>query len=390
MNRRLPAVLSLVTAASLLLILSCTGLKTLPAPTLAPCAATGSVDQLWSCLAAIPMEEEEESAFRSTSRVMAGDGSRKKADQDPEKACEGSVPEGFSLMERPAPGPGRAPLHALYRKPEPGRPTIVVVHGLFDSKYARYVRVTAELLAARGFGVLVPDMRWHGCLLSREWLPSLGVEEAADLIAWSRLLEREPGQGESPIGLIGISLGGLDVIHAVSSEEGAAVFEAGAVALVPPAALHRSLTSLDQRAYFSDLGMLVMVRKYFQSWLRSRLENLEIPQSDSGRFASFLAWLGENGPYPEKTTPEGVLSMADPGPRILLARRPLLLISGGNDPVYPSVAAAQLEEAAIHNPYALFIETPGGGHIGQLGLYPEWISNVIVRFFLGAPGIPPR
>ena len=107
-------------------------------------------------------------------------------------------------------------------------------------------------------------------------------------------------------------------------------------------------------------------------------------------FAGFLGWLSREGPFPEGTDAGAVLSRADPAPKIRAARRPLLVITGGNDPVYPGAAAAALERAARSNPYARFVETPGGGHIGQLGLYPDWMATLMTRFFRAATGIPSR
>jgi pimeloyl-ACP methyl ester carboxylesterase len=120
------------------------------------------------------------------------------------------------------------------------------------------------------------------------------------------------------------------------------------------------------------------------------MQNLDIVEDVPATFVGYLGWLSREGPFPEGTDAEAVLSRADPVPKIRAARRPLLVITGRNDPVYPSASAADLERAARSNPYARFVETPGGGHIGQLGLYPDWMATLMTRFFRAATGVPSR
>src|SRR5512135_395834 len=136
----------------------CATLKPLPVSDAAPCGRTSvSVEDLWRCLRELGPAEKPESGFASTLRVVNGDMGRKKRDQVPSSACGGAVPEGFELIAGDETEPERAPLHALYRPADPGKAVVIVVHGLFDSKFSRYVLLTSEVLAAMGFGVLAPD-----------------------------------------------------------------------------------------------------------------------------------------------------------------------------------------------------------------------------------------
>ena len=362
---------------SWLCALSACTLRPLPEPSVPACPEAGA-SSLWECLDAIPREDRPESGFAST--VRASDTARKRRDQSLPSACEGSTPPGFELR-RVEIGAGRAPLVALVASPSDGpTPIVLVVHGLFDSKYTRYVQVTGELLKREGLGVVLPDMRSHGCLLSRQWLPTLGLEESLDLLAWGRLLGREhPGH---PIGLVGFSLGGLDVLHAMGQEGAGDVFTAGAVAISPAADLPRLVEHLDAKVYFSDAGYTMYIRKGFRSLLRQRSEALG--SSVDGSFAKTLDFLVSERPE-LGATPAEFLSRADPSRSVAASRRPLLILVTSNDPIIPATSIHELGRAAAGNRLVHLIETPYGGHKGQLGQSPEWFATILTTFFRYSP-----
>lgn len=370
-------------AASLLLLSACT-VHRLPRPTDRTCGGAG-VDALWACIGREPVPSNGESGF--TSSIRAASVVRKRSDQDVSSACGGRVPPGFESLPRVDMPAGRAPLHALWSAPGEKAPILIVVHGLYDSKFSKYVRVTSDLLREEGFGVLAPDMRWHGCLLTKEWLPTLGVEEGRDLVAWARWLRREhPGH---PVGLVGFSLGGLSVLHAMGEPDAADVFDAGAIVLSPAGALPRTMDDLDSKAFLADRGFTFVLRSKFRGYLRDRSEGLGMsPPTRS--FRAFLGWLAEHGPFPPGTTLDRLLAEADPAPPAARTRRPLLVVASRNDPIISPEAAGDLARAARENPYLRVIETPYGGHIGQIGLFPEWTAAVLVTFFRASPSVPPK
>jgi predicted alpha/beta-fold hydrolase len=358
-------------------------LHPLPNPVVAACPAP-DVAHLWNCISDIPRPARMESGFRST--VRAGSIVRKSKDQDAGTACDGDAPPGFTRLDGIAMGGGRPPLHALFAPPAESRPIVIVVHGLFDSKLSRYVWITADLLRREGFGVLAPDMRWHGCLLDPAWLPTLGIREGGDLVAWAAWLRREhPGH---PIGLVGFSLGGLAVLHALGEQEAAAVLDAGVIAISPAAALTRTVAALDSKAFFLDSGFTSVPRWSFRHYLRQRLKPLSVPEQ-GGVFASFLQWLARQDPLGSGVTVEEFLKLADPAPMVAASRRPVLILTAANDPIISMAGSVELTLAARRNGYARVIETPYGGHIGQPGLYPEWMSALLATFFRLAPAVPP-
>lgn len=371
--------LALIAAAALA---GC-GLGPLPRPSVSPCAAN-TIAAFWACVLASPPPAVRETSFWSTYR--AADLGRKKLDQDPGRACRGTPPPGFMRIDDVSMPGGEAPLHALLAPPSPGMPIVIVVHGLYDSKFTEYVTVTAELFHGEGFGVLAPDMRWHGCLLSTYWLPGVGTVEGKDLVAWARWLRaRYPGH---PIGLVGFSLGGLDVLHAIGEPDAVEVFDAGMIAVSPAAALRYTEAHLDAHPYFADDGLNALALSGFMDLLHTRITALDMPE-ETTNFGGLADWLARNGPFPPGTTGEDVFREADPVPSLARARRPALVIASHNDPIVPVAGAADLANAAKHNPYARVVVTPYGGHIGQLGLYPDWVAAVMVSFFRASPAVPP-
>jgi predicted alpha/beta-fold hydrolase len=383
------AVLAL--ALSTLALAACAGLRPLPSPRLAACPAGAPLDELWRCLDATDREtgagvgapQPRESAFQSTTRVTNGDLGRKRRDQRAARACGGPIPAGFVRWDAPAAASGRAPLHAYVHPPATGRATVIVVHGLYDSKHARYVRLTAELLAREGFGVLVPDMRFHGCLLSRDWLPTLGVEEGRDLVAWAGALrDRYPA---TRVGLIGFSLGALDVVHALAADSdstGGAVFAAGGIAVSPPASLPLTLQRLDDPPTLADRGLQLLIGKFFQDALRTRMKELGIAGHERP-FSLFLDWIVRQPGMPAGATPESFVAAGDPIPLLSRVRSPLLLIASRRDPIFAEGALVELRRGTAGLSGIHLLETTDGGHIGQIGRYPAWSAEVFTRFFGG-------
>jgi predicted alpha/beta-fold hydrolase len=374
--------LSALAAEAALSLTGYTSLRPLPPPRLPIPHDMVHPDDLWRQIDTIPREERDESAFASTIRMTKRDVWRKLADQVAGMAGIGSTPRHLHPIDAAMPS-GRAPLHGLFNPPEAAGPWVILVHGLYDSKLSRYAVLLAQALIRQGFGVLLPDMRWHGCLLSRDWLPTLGIEEALDLLEWGQWLRRShPGH---PVGLLGFSLGGLDVIHALGRVEAGEVFQAGGIAISPPASLRGTLDMLDGTASFWTLGLDAVLRRFFQQALGTRMRALGIGRNRAGRFARFLDWLVSRLTWGPEFTTSRLLDLADPCSRLPACQRPLLLLASRNDPIYRELTAARLVEKAKGNALVRVIETPGGGHIGQPGIYPQWMAEVLNQFFSLAP-----
>ncbi|HEX2163142.1 MAG TPA: alpha/beta hydrolase [Thermoanaerobaculia bacterium] len=357
-------------------------LRPLPAPAApsVPPAGGDRLDALWRALAALPPPARRESAFQSTARVVKRDVWRKQADQVPGRAGRGATPAGWEDLAGVATEPGRPPLHGLLRPPRDDGRVAIVVHGLYDSPRSRYVRVAGEWLARQGLGVLQPDMRWHGRLYSREWLPTLGLEEAGDLAAWARWLRGR--WGARPVTLVGFSLGALAVVQALARPDAGDLF-AGGVVFSPPGALPGVLAALDAPPRWRT-GLEAVVPLTFQGLLAVRMARLGIDGGARGRFRGFLDWLaprvGEGG------TADELLARADPLPALARCRRPLVLVSSLDDPVLPAPIPAGRGGAVPAAPTVLSLHTGSGGHIGHFGTHPEWCAELLSRVLHLAPG----
>jgi predicted alpha/beta-fold hydrolase len=330
----------------------------------APTGSPRTPSDFWLHLGAIALQKKQPSWMAMLTMAHLA---RKRRDQG-DGACgpppgrdpaEGAHRVLIDLDHRPRP--------VLFYPPRPGRPTVILVHGLFDSKYTRYMEKFAHVLIEGDFGVLIPDMRWHGCRF-RDSLPTLGHGEAEDLAELSRWVQsRHP---TSAIGLIGFSLGALYVIHALARDDAPRLFAAGGIAFSPPGNLHDTLTWLDR----PDADFYA---RLFRGWLSSRMRASQIEPGKTP-FRSLLARLAqEQG----RADPSALLAEADPAAHLARVSRPLYLVSALDDPYFTGETVQYLQRAAASSACVRVKATEAGGHIGHLAAYPGWTRQTILEFF---------
>lgn len=362
-------------------------LEPLPPPGLAPRSTAASsqirpprsLAELWDTLRALDRGTTPVGGVRATLGAVRGDVRRKQLDQRPGLAGRGKPPPGFGELEGITVEPGRSPLHALFRAPDVGRPIIFVLHGLYDSKQSGYVRATAEWLAGLGYGVVAPDLRWHGRLLDLEHPPTVGLLEAEDLAAWSRALRaRHPAHSH---GLLAFSLGTLTAAHALASTQAAGLFASGGVLVSPPGPLAEALGLLDRVPLLARPPGRGLVPFLFRFVLRERLRRLGLGAARRRPFAAFLDELSRRRPLEDLLSPAEILARGDHLPALARAARPLLLLSADDDPIFPWPAAARLAEAAAGNERVHVLRSPCGGHLGLLVTQGQWFADVVARFF---------
>jgi predicted alpha/beta-fold hydrolase len=277
----------------------------------------------------------------------------------------------------------------LRRTPDaPADQTIViVVYGLYDSASSRYMGIVTDALVEQGFTVFVPEMRWHGCLLATapQALSTLGIREGQDLSAWASYLEhRFHG---AAIGLLGFSLGALDVIHALTQNNARELFAAGGIAISPPALLTETVAKFDRPTSFRANGLRNVVAIFFRSNL-ARRERDRPDRHDRGPFTAYLEHLREAEPSFQGWSTAAVLAAAAPESKLPSIQRPLLILASIDDPVFAPGASRSLRDAAVNSDYVHVIETPFGGHIGHFVDAPKWFATQIRSFFATSPRCP--
>lgn len=349
----------------------------LPAPS--PSTARASTWREFAIGLAGPPVRGSSSGLRITLRAIRGDLARKQADQFPGLAGRGELPPGFTHLEAAA-APGRAPLYAHYNPPATGQPIVILLHGMFDSKLTGYLRRVATALAANGLGVMAPDLRWHGQLFSSTWPPGLGSEEAGDLAAWAAELRRR--HPAAPLALVGFSMGCITLVHALARPDAAELFTGGGIAFSPPGRPTSTLPHLATTPLLArplGRGALPWV---FRLALRERLAR-SLPQLPRRHpFDALLAHLAAetNG----RRTPAELLAAGDHLAALAQVRRPLLLISAEDDPVFPASTLGELAAAAASNAWVRLVRTAGGGHIGHAVIDPQWTIDTLLGFVRGS------
>ncbi|OLE37865.1 MAG: hypothetical protein AUG48_03380 [Actinobacteria bacterium 13_1_20CM_3_68_9] len=246
----------------------------------------------------------------------------------------------------------------------PGRPGLIVVHGLFSSRrfdYVRQIAVTAYY--EWGFNVLALDLRSFGLTnLTSQAPTTVGWKEGEDVVAAGRYLKQ---LGATTVGAIGISLGGSAVLGACHAEGAEDVLEGGILAVSPPADVRAMARRLSQRlprshpAYAINRGFWAMLTSRIRE---ARWEGIE-------DFMDPLELV--SAPY-YGVDPEELWRRASAKERIAAARVPVLVLHPEDDQVIPVEHARVLDEAAKDNELVRVWVLPGGGHGAIDAVDREW------------------
>ncbi|MGQ9571766.1 MAG: alpha/beta hydrolase [Dehalococcoidia bacterium] len=123
---------------------------------------------------------------------------------------EEPVPPDVSVEDVYFPSRDGIRLHGLYMRGRPGFPALVICHGYFKS-VAEPFEVACELNRL-GYQVLLIDFR--ACGLSDGRFTTLGYKEVLDVLGAVDYLRAR--QGDSPIGVLGISMGAVAAVMAAA------------------------------------------------------------------------------------------------------------------------------------------------------------------------------
>lgn len=218
--------------------------------------------------------------------------------------------------------------------PPTGGATIILLHGSEDDR--RQLLPEARLLSAHGFGVLMFD-----------W-PGLG--ESSGRVTWSRT---------EPEAL----LGALDWLErrAPGQRAGALGFSIGASMMLCAAALDPRLRALVVEGMVLDIDE--EVTREYGSW---------------GPISYLAARWGKRAGGWDPDAPKPLDGVAK------LQGRPLLIVTGGADPIVPPADALKFFDAAPR-PKELWV-IPDAGHGGYADAAPNQYGPRILGFFRSALG----
>lgn len=224
---------------------------------------------------------------------------------------------------------------AWYVAPRNGA-TIILVHGLGGNR--EHMLDRAARFAARGFGALLLDLRAHG--ESRGGNCSIGLREVAEVRAAVDYLRAHPSSRLARIGILGESLGGS-----------VALLAAAEIPEIEAVAVDSSFCALDELVAERAEDFLRLPR-----WLRTVAIRLGEWQA---------------GVRTHQVRP------VDAAAR--LGARPLLVIHGGQDAMFPPQHAERLY-AAASGPKELWL-VPEATHAGICYARPEEYEERLALFF---------
>ena len=255
----------------------------------------------------------------------------------------------------------------------PGRPGLIVVHGLFSSRRFDYVRqIAVRAYYEWGFNVLALDLRSFGMTnLTSQAPTTVGWKEGEDVVAAGRYLKQ---LGATTVGAIGISLGGSAVLGACHPEGAEEALDGGILAISPPADVRAMARRLSRRlppshaAYFLNRG--------FWAMLTSRIREAGWEGIDD--FADPLERV--SAPY-YGVDPEELWRRASAKEHIASARVPVLVLHPEDDQVIPVEHARILDQAAKGNESVRVWVLLGGGHGAIDAVDREWFYAVVRGFF---------
>jgi predicted alpha/beta-fold hydrolase len=240
-----------------------------------------------------------------------------------------------------------------------GRETVVLVHGLTGCEDGVHIRRSAAFWRARGHGVVRLNLRGSAPSLPRSRRP-YNAGAGGDIVAALRALPEEalaPG-----LLLIGVSLGGTQVLDALAQEGDAPSLPIAAAATVcapvllapvaarmmaPRNALYHAWILRRMKAEARALAAHVP-----QALLAGALAARSVRDFDERYVAPLAGYAGADDYYTRCSLP----------PRLCRIRTPTLCLTAEDDPWIP--AATYRAIAWSTNPRVMPLIASGGGHVG--------------------------
>ncbi len=272
----------------------------------------------------------------------------------------------------------------------PGKPVLVVLHGLEGSSASTRVRSFLHAARTRGWGGLAVNFRSCGDEMNRLRRSYHGGETAD--VAW--VIQRAAeGRGRPGMCCVGLSLGGSVLLkHLGEQGTGAASLVNAAVAISAPFDLSISARAFERRG-FNQIYASRLLRSLKR---KTRLKLRAYPDLvDRARLAAArtIAEFDEvvTGPVHGFADAEAYWRAASCAPFLASIRVPTLLINALDDPVIPPQALPH--QLVAGHPFLTAAFTQAGGHVGFIsGLSPFqpvfWAERLAMTFcarYVAAP-----
>jgi predicted alpha/beta-fold hydrolase len=262
----------------------------------------------------------------------------------------------------------------------PGKPFLVLFHGLEGSSDSHYARALLSTIEAMGWSGAVPHFR--GCSGELNKAPRFYHSGDADEIDWIlRRLQQHPlARNASNFFSVGVSLGGNALLRWLGTREEDADFVEAAVAISAPLdlsaggkALSSGINMIYTRSFLETLKpkCLQKLVQYPTLFDRDRMLAARNLYEVENVVTAPLHGFRDTDDYWHRASSKHVLS------NITI---PTLVLNARNDPFLP---ARYLPRQAAD---AVILEYPKhGGHVGFVrGNFPgalDWLPRRIVRFF---------
>lgn len=270
---------------------------------------------------------------------------------------------------------------------KPGRPGVIVLHGLEGSSRARYVQGVVHAANARGWNAAAVNFRSCGPSVHRvpRTYHSGFTSDLAEVVT------RLGAHWKSPIGLVGFSLGG-NVTLKFLGERSVDSPVAAAVAVSVPFDLRACAASLDGpgawRRIYRTRFLRTLKRKALADARRFPDGPYDVVKIRAARTIRDFDHVGTARLFGFESAEDYYARSSSAG-FLAAIRTPALLLSAMDDPFIPLESIPRATIAA--NPALTLRLVPHGGHVGFVGgswMRPEYVAERIAIDFL-ASQFPP-
>ncbi|HEX5011304.1 MAG TPA: alpha/beta fold hydrolase [Planctomycetota bacterium] len=312
------------------------------------------------------------------------------ADQHPDTAGRTPTWAPFPEFEEvQVPGADGVVLHGRHNPGAPGAPTLILLHGLFDSHVRRYVVEYGVSLARMGFHVVALDMRDHGRLRGHGPPPSLGIHEGRDVLAAAQALSDKQGVS---VGVLGFSYGGHCAVRAAHEATLAGRTDAlrgGVMSLGAPLQMQEAICALDDHSRLPRPRGLRQ-RLVFRGLMSTLDRHRSLRTSEKGRldhpvedFESYIREIILPAYRDQPNLVGAFLGAARCTQPSVLGKVavPVALIHAADDFLVPVSHLREAAREAKANPWVVTRELPAGGHSGYGVVDPEGTLGMLAAWF---------